>query len=201
MQKSRLQRGPKRKISEEAWFSAATELIAIGGIDAVRVETMASKLGVTKGTFYVRFSTRDDFLQAFLDHWSRISTLRVIAELNLLQEAPLQQLEHVFTMSTTKVAQGRARVELALRSWAYFDVRPARMLQLIDEHRLEYFRSVLIENGVPAQHAAARAFLVYSYLISDALLPGDRDISRQQCHAFLAQDTNLKSGNGSLVPK
>ena len=190
-------RGPKRKISEEAWFDAAVELIAIGGVDAVRVEAMALKLGVTKGTFYVRFDSRDRFLDALLDHWRRVSTSLVISELNVIEETPLERLERVFTISTSEVARGRARVELALRSWAYYDERPARVLKEMDEHKLMYFQSVAAANGIPSAEAEVRAFLIYSYLISDAILPGDRDGIRARCRAFLASGTEWESARTS----
>ena len=186
-------RGPKRKLSEEAWFDAAVELIAIGGVDAVRVEAMALKLGVTKGTFYVAFASRDRFLDALLDHWRRVSTLAVIAQLNLIDEEPLERLVRVFSISTSEVACARARVELALRSWAYYDERPARVLREMDQHRLLYFESVVAANGLPPREAKVRAFLIYSYLISDALLPGDRDDIRELCRAFLAEGTRWPS--------
>ena len=182
-------RGPKRKIDAEAWFETALELMAVGGIDSVRVETLALKLGVTKGTFYVRFETRDQFVELLLDHWRRISTLVVIAELSAIDEPPLDRLVRVFSISTTERAKVRARIEASVRLWAYYDERPARVLREIDQHRLMYFESVVVANGVPKSEAEARAFLIYAFLISDAMLPGDRASIRDICRAFLAMGT------------
>lgn len=180
-------RGPKPKLTAERWFIAALELLATGGIDVVRVEVVAEKLGVTKGMFYARFDTRDVFLEAMIDYWRQRTTTGLVAELGAMDASPEDRLLRLFTISQMDRAKTGASIELAMRTWALTDDRPARALAEIDRHRLVYFESVLTTNGVPAEQASARAFLIYSYVICDTLLPGSRDAMRGTCRAFLTQ--------------
>jgi AcrR family transcriptional regulator len=53
------------------WIKAALAELAEGGVDRVRVEMVAERLGVTKGGFYRRFKDRRALLGAILDTWSR----------------------------------------------------------------------------------------------------------------------------------
>ncbi len=53
-------------------------MLATGGPDAVRVEALAKRLGVTKGGFYGYFADRDALLEAMLDAWERESVDEVL---------------------------------------------------------------------------------------------------------------------------
>src|SRR5690606_6770697 len=59
---------PERKgrLSAEDWAQAALDLIAEHGVASVAVEPLARRLGVTKGSFYWHFPSRDALLQAAL---------------------------------------------------------------------------------------------------------------------------------------
>ena len=57
------------RLSAEDWAQAALDLIAEQGVAAVAVEPLARRLGVTKGSFYWHFPSRDALLQAALERW------------------------------------------------------------------------------------------------------------------------------------
>ncbi|KTE22782.1 hypothetical protein ATE67_02350 [Sphingopyxis sp. H050] len=181
-----LKRGPKRKLDEDHWFEAALDAMAIGGVERVRIDRLAADLGVTKGSFYVLFRSREAFLDELLAHWRRISTLQVIAELSAINEPPLDRLARVFAISTSDRAKRRARIEAGFRLWAYDDLRASQTMREIDHHRLLYFQSVVAASGISADDARPRAFLIYSYLIGDAMLAAGQDDLREVCRAFLS---------------
>ena len=52
------------RLSADDWAQAALDLIAEQGVSAVAVEPLARRLGVTKGSFYWHFPSRDALLQA-----------------------------------------------------------------------------------------------------------------------------------------
>src|SRR5215212_9547838 len=58
----------------DRWIEEGLRALADGGPDAVRVEALAKRLGVTKGGFYGFFADRDALLTAMLDLWEREST-------------------------------------------------------------------------------------------------------------------------------
>lgn len=181
-------RGPKPKIPTERWFLTALEQLATGGIDSVRVEIVAERLGVTKGMFYARFPSRDAFLEAMIDYWRLRTTTGLISELGAMDANAEDRLMRLFSIPQMDRARTGAYIEMAMRTWSLTDERPAKALAEIDRHRLAYFEAVMVANGVPREQAAARAFLIYSYVITDTLLPGDRSALRDFCQAFLGRD-------------
>ena len=59
----------KDENASQDWVTAGLAELAIGGIDGVRVEVLAERLGVTKGGFYRRFKDRRTLLDAMLETW------------------------------------------------------------------------------------------------------------------------------------
>lgn len=180
-----VKRGPKPKVTSERWFIAALEQLALGGIDAVRVELLAETLGVTKGMFYARFDTREAFLEAMVDYWRQRTTTGLVGELTAMDSSPEDRLMRLFAISRMDRARTGAWIEVAMRTWALTDDRAKRAMEEIDRHRLLYFESVLAANGVPKEQVPARAFLIYSYVIGDTLLSGDRAAIGDICLALL----------------
>ena len=178
-------RGPKPKIPTERWYLTALEQLALGGIDSVRVEVVAEQLGVTKGMFYARFASRDAFLEAMIDYWRQRTTTGLVSELGAMDATPEDRLMRLFSIPEMDRARTGAYIEMAMRTWGLTDERPAKALAEIDRHRLAYFEAVMVANGVPRAQAPARAFLIYSYVITDPLLPGDRSALRELCRSFL----------------
>lgn len=184
-------RGRPTLVDDKTWFETALKIMACGGIDAVRVEPVAEELGVTKGAFYARFKSREAFLDGLLDYWRRESTLSVVAHLSDFDETPAARLQRVLLLPFRRPdVKERGRMELAIRLWADRYFKAAAVMEEIDAYRLQYFESVLLANGIAAEEAKSRAFLIYSYIIADGVLPGNRDeIIREQCRVFLSQGT------------
>ena len=61
----------KPRLSAEDWARAALDVIAEQGLAAVAVEPLARRLGVTKGSFYWHFPSREALLVAALQRWEK----------------------------------------------------------------------------------------------------------------------------------
>ena len=59
------------RLSADDWAREALDQIAEQGVASVAVEPLARRLGVTKGSFYWHFPSRDALLQAALERWER----------------------------------------------------------------------------------------------------------------------------------
>lgn len=186
-------RGRPTLVQDNQWFESALKLMARGGVDAVRIDMVAEQAGVTKGAFYARFKSRDEFLDELLDYWRRESTTSVIDLLRRTGVTPEEQLLHVLKLPFRRPdAEERGRMEMAIRMWADRYERAAAYMREIDALRLQYFESVLLANSIPEHEVKGRAFLVYAYIIADGVLPGEREaLVREQCRATLALGTDL----------
>ncbi|MGI9432173.1 MAG: TetR/AcrR family transcriptional regulator [Myxococcota bacterium] len=152
------------------WLRAGLRRLARHGIEGVRVEPLAKDLGVTKGSFYWHFGDRSDLLAAMLEQWSESATEAVIQQAEEAGAEPQARLERLTSIAS---AGFDAALELALRDWGRRDRSVGRVVEQVDDRRLGYVRGLLRESGFEPVEVEARAFLLYSALLGDALLPDE----------------------------
>ena len=158
-------------LTPEAWVEAATNVLVDQGIDHVRVDVLATQLQVTRGSFYWHFRDREDLLRRVLQAWSHRATALLTARLARARDEPLLQLRDVISLPFRgRAAQKAARIELAIRAWARRDPIAQAAVDASDASRLEYHASIFRALGFVADEARARAFMLYSYEVSESLL-------------------------------
>jgi AcrR family transcriptional regulator len=169
------------------WVNAALDLLGTHGVDAVSIVPLAKRLNVTKGSFYWHFEDRSALLTAMLRAWRKRATLAIIERLDKSEVRPEQLLHRLIELpfSSARSARG-ASVELAIRLWAKRDSEAAAAIEEVDQHRLAYLSSNLRNLGLDAETAVARAYIVYSYILAESMLPGMRDADLVgRCESFL----------------
>jgi len=156
------------RLDAAAWIAAAFDVLADGGIDAVRVEPLAKALGITKGSFYWHFADRRALIDAMLAAWTegRIAAIRQQTERGE-PAAVLRTLADLYTRHAN--IRGLA-IELAIRSLARTDEHAAKAVRDVDRERLQHVGKLFAGLGWPRTEAQARAILFYSYLFGQSLL-------------------------------
>lgn len=159
------------RLDAEAWIDAALDMLAEGGIDAVRVEPLAKVLGITKGSFYWHFADRRALIDAMLKSWTegRIAAIRQQAS---GQDAPAAALRELADLYTRRANMRGLAIELAVRSFARSDATAAAAVRAVDRERLQDVTQLFVRLGWPRNDAQARAVLFYSYLFGQSLLDG-----------------------------
>lgn len=148
--------------SRADWVRAGLALLMKDGIEAVRVEPLALRLGVTKGSFYWHFKDRAALHAAMLEEWSSTATADVIAGVDRAADARAR-LRQLIARST---ADGKvARLETAIRSWANSDDKARKAVAAVDSRRLDFVAGLLQETGVDPAVAQLRAQIIYLVLI------------------------------------
>lgn len=170
-----------------AWTDAALLLLAEQGIDGVRVELLAKRLNVTKGSFYWHFKDRDALYQAMLEHWRRKATLELIERLDRGEASPEERFRRLMRLPlTSRASPVAANVELAVRMWSRRDQRAELALAEVDELRLRYIGGLIEASGCPAGEAGARAVLAYSYMrVAATLMKPEAHTLMKQCEDIL----------------
>ena len=69
-------------------MDAAFDALANGGIDAVRVDPLAKKLGVTRGSFYWHFKDRAALHTAMLKDWRKRATYQLGSRIESRASSP-----------------------------------------------------------------------------------------------------------------
>ena len=175
------------QLDAAAWVSAAIHLLAEQGVDGVRVELLAARLGVTKGRFYWLFKDRDALLEAMLAEWRSHATLAIIERVEQHADLPVERLRRLLriTIVGPRVEWG-ADVELSIRIWARQDARARSALKEVDQLRLRYLERLLVACGTPENEAAARAIVAYSYMrVAGSLIGQQQEALMAQCEALV----------------
>jgi AcrR family transcriptional regulator len=165
-----------------AWVDAALRALARGGPDAVRVEALASCLGVSKGGFYWHFTDRQALLEEMLDTWEKAVVEDVIARVESQPADPRAKLQQLFELASELASSpdGLA-VELALRDWSRRDSDVAERVRRVDNRRMEYLRSLFGQFCVDENDVEARSMLAFSLFIgSDFIAAQHGEKTRSQ---------------------
>src|SRR3954454_8349189 len=123
-----------------SWIDEGLRALAGGGPDAVRIETLAQALGVTKGGFYWHFDGRPALLEEMLDAWERVVIDEVIERVEGEGGDARAKLRRLFSPAPS--SDELLKIELAIRDWARRDRAVAGRLRRVDNRRMDYMRSL-----------------------------------------------------------
>lgn len=188
----------RQSLTPETWIDAATEVLVDRGIDHVRVDVLATQLGVTRGSFYWHFRDREDLLRRVLEAWRNRTTVQLTRRLRLAGQDARSQLRDVISLPHRGRAAARAaRIELAIRAWARRDQIARAAVDEADQQRIAYHGQIFESLGFEPDEAALRAFVMYSYEVAESLLHQQGLAQyRQRRQAFLEalMTTPLQTG-------
>jgi AcrR family transcriptional regulator len=160
-----------------AWIDAGLRALGAGGPDAVRIESLARVLGVTKGGFYWHFDDRDGLLDAMLDTWERMVIDDVIDHVEGDGGDARAKLRRLFALAAAR--RDFVEVELAVRDWARRDKAAAQRLERVDNRRMDYLRSQFREICDDADEVEVRCMLVMSLFIATHFIAANHDGRRR----------------------
>jgi len=174
-------------LTRDAWTDAALAVLTEAGLDAVRVERLARRLRVTKGSFYWHFRYRPALLDAMVARWEHVATQAIVDEVDAHGGSPAERLRRLFAIAL------RVRpipLDAAVRQWAGQDPRVRRAVVRVDERRMGYLRHLFEGVGLAAGEAHARSFMAYSLLFGDHFIAAratrrERDEVLARCTAMM----------------
>lgn len=173
------------RLSADDWAQAALELIAEQGVAAVAVESLARRLGVTKGSFYWHFPSRDALLQAALERWESVEQEAVFGQLEKISD-PRERLRALIQMVANEIGLHVVYSAL-LQALDHPIVKP--VIGRVSERRLEYLARSYREVGFGESEARHRARLAYTayvgFLQLSIQLPQSR-LDHEQYDAYIA---------------
>lgn len=172
---------PRVQLDRDAWVTGAIEVLAEEGIAGLRVEVLAKRLKVTKGSFYWHFADRRDLLMAVLAHWKEGRIRDIIKQTRAQPGRELEQIYHVIDVYSTSRSRRGMMIELAVRDWARRDPEAGAIVAEVDDVRLRCARDLFLACGVPMEEASSRCMLLYAYVFGVSLMvyeKFDTDVAR-----------------------
>ncbi|HEU5025786.1 MAG TPA: helix-turn-helix domain-containing protein [Spirillospora sp.] len=150
------------------WVEEGLRMLAEGGPDAVRIEALAKRLGVTKGGFYGYFADRGALLEAMLDAWERESTDDVIARVD--SEGGDARTRAVRAGMLTFSGDRLLPLDLAVRDWARRDEAVAERLRRVDDRRMALLRETIGTFCDDPDEVEARSLIAFCVAIGHHFL-------------------------------
>ncbi len=175
-----------RRLDREDWTQAGLAALERDGIEAVAVVPLARELGVTRGSFYWHFTSRDDLLQAVLERWEREHSTDVLHAAAAIAD-PRARLTEILQRAVVKPPSYFAR----LLDAADREPLVAATLERVTADRLAVLAAAYRQCGSTPAQARRQALLAYAAYVGLARLPqgGTGALSPRERRALAAHVT------------
>lgn len=152
------------------WIDAGLRALAAGGPDAVRIDVLAQRLGVTRGGFYWHFGSREAFLEELLDEWERRCTDEAMER---VESGGGDAKDKVWRAGMFTFSKDLLPIDLAVRDWARRDRSVADRLRRVDNRRIDYLRTLIGSFCSDEDEVETRSMLAFSLAIGNHFIAAD----------------------------
>lgn len=146
--------------SREGWLEAAYDALVREGIDAVKILPLATRLQLSRTSFYWFFANRGELLEALAERWEARTTAPLVAAATSYAETETEAMLNVIACFLQPGAFD-APLEFAVRGWALGDPAVMARLRAADTQRLAALSVMLEAWGHAPDDADVRARTIY----------------------------------------
>jgi AcrR family transcriptional regulator len=145
------------------WLGAAREELIANGILAVKVDRLARRLRVTRGSFYWHFESHADLLEQLLKSWVATNT----APFKRILESEQDGRDKFKAIADLWISEAEydPRFDTAMREWARVSPEIASIVHRADEDRIAVLHRVFNEMGYKGTDALVRARITYFHQV------------------------------------
>jgi AcrR family transcriptional regulator len=151
-------RKERNTLTAEDWEKEALELIAEQGVQALAVEPLARRMGITKGSFYWHFPGREALLERALQRWEEHDARNLKKSLGEIDH-PRDRLVSFFRRVVKEKLTHEVYSELCAAA-GHPQVEP--VLERVANRRMEQISAAFEELGMERSAASHQARLTYS---------------------------------------
>jgi AcrR family transcriptional regulator len=152
-----------KRVRQE-WLELARKVLMREGVEAVTVQSISRKLGVTRGGFYGYFGSRNALLEWLLQDWQDVNTraLRRIAGRGRRDGGA--QFKELIDMWVEDEGYS-PEYDSAVRDWARRSPDVARRVHKVDNERIRLIERIFHNLGFRGLEAHIRARVTYYHQV------------------------------------
>lgn len=146
----------KSRLTRNEWLERSLASLAQNKGN-FHLDELVRMLGVTKGSFYWHFKSRNDFIHSLLDYWENTSTNSVLKQMGTYRDLDAEQR----LLALMRILRNKefATHDIAIRNMASWNQEVADKVVKVDELRLNFVRSLFSEIGFTGKELEVRAHL------------------------------------------
>ena len=153
---------PKIVAQKIDWLKLGYKLFTEKRISGIVIEKMAKDLKCNKSSFYWHFKTKKEFISQVVNYWVENKTKKII-EITNIEDNPAQKVNKLIDITYSKMPY--SDFIFYLKRYAVQDKTISKIMDAVDNQRIEYVKRLLIENGYKDNEAQIKASLLYKHLI------------------------------------
>ncbi len=142
------------RLSADDWIQAGYALVAEEGLEALKIDRLCARLGVTKGSFYWHFKDMAGYRGALVQAWAQ---LRDRDRSHFGDLGHLDPRERLAQMMASLLGERQWTLERAMREWARTDAAVAESVRAADHLVLGAVRQAFRDAGFDGDDVDVRA--------------------------------------------
>lgn len=143
-----------QRLSIDDWLQAGYAILAAEGLEALKLDRLCTRLGVTKGSFYWHFKDMGSYRTALLTAWAELHD-RERSGFGAGTDVPPRR--RLADMMTALLGEQQWNLERAMREWARTDAAAADSVRAADARVRAAVRAVFDDAGFSGAEADMRA--------------------------------------------
>jgi AcrR family transcriptional regulator len=146
------------RLSASDWVDVGFAILGADGIQGVKIDRMAERLGVTKGSFYWHFKDLDSYLDALAARWAGEMGSRYLATAGAPDEHPSVRMQNRLRVFLSRQVR---TLDREMRQWARTDDRARAALDSTDRQIFQQIITDVRELGFAEEEARWRASVLF----------------------------------------
>ncbi|MEC7259834.1 MAG: TetR/AcrR family transcriptional regulator, partial [Pseudomonadota bacterium] len=164
--------------SRELWLDAARAALLDTGVDAVKIQPLATRLQIARTSFYWFFKDRGALLEALLAEWEAKNTGAFVDACAAYAETVAEAVLNLIVVFYDD-ALFEPRLDFAVRGWAHQSDDVAARVHRADGARLAAIRAMFERFGFDAEEADVRAPPHYQTPNANITRQGDETLAQR----------------------
>jgi len=151
------------QLTRDSWVAAARQVLVDSGVHDVKIDRLARRLKVTRGSFYWHFENHKELLDALLQDWE-VRNYVEIAQVKVRWARAEPDLSEVVAIWLGKDPAFPA-FDMAVRVWARRSAAVFATAQRVDEAWIDLLVQLFVRGGFDATESFVRARIAYFHQI------------------------------------